>query len=120
MRRLANIARAHLYNGEPTFKLAVCLRGRIRKALRGISKSDATLTLLGCSLEELKAHLESQFLPGMTWKNYGYRGWHVDHARPCASFDLTDSQQQAVCFNYRNLRPMWRFDNQSKGSRVVV
>ena len=40
--------------------------------------------------------------------------WHVDHIRPCASFDLTDKKQQLVCFNWRNLRPMWGAENISK------
>lgn len=40
--------------------------------------------------------------------------WHVDHIRPCASFDLTDKEQQLVCFNWRNLQPLWSSENISK------
>lgn len=70
--------------------------------------------LVGCSTEELVAHLEKHFLPGMTWQNYG-RGhgkWTIDHTRPCASFpDLTDEAQQRECFHFSNMRPMWFVDN---------
>ena len=50
----------------------------------------------------------------MSWDNYGRDGWHVDHIRPCASCDLNDEEQQLVCFNWRNLRPMWAAENISK------
>ena len=50
----------------------------------------------------------------MSWDNYGRDGWHVDHIRSCASCDLNDEEQQLVCFNWRNLRPMWAAENISK------
>jgi len=52
----------------------------------------------------------------MSWDNYGYRGWHIDHIRPCASFDLTDPEQQRECFHYTNLQPLWWQDNLRKGT----
>ena len=61
-------------------------------------------------------HLEKQFQPGMSWDNHGYDGWHVDHIRPCASFDLTDEEQVRKCFHYTNLQPLWAKDNLRKGS----
>jgi hypothetical protein len=93
------------------FKLTDCLRHRIYKSLKGINKSQSTLKLLGCSLEFLKQHLESKFTKGMTWKNYDYNGWHVDHIIPCASFDLSNSEEQRKCFHYTNLQPLWKIDN---------
>ena len=51
----------------------------------------------------------------MTQKNYGE--WHVDHIKPCASFDLTDPKQQEICFHYTNLQPLWAIDNIKKGSK---
>ena len=73
------------------------------------------MALLGCSAEQLRTHLEEKFTDGMSWDNYGYRGWHIDHIRPCASFDLTDPQQQLECFHYTNLQPLWAEDNFKKG-----
>ena len=64
-------------------------------------------------------HLEAQFKPGMTWDNYGLKGWHVDHIRPCASFDLRDPEQQRRCFHYTNLQPLWAEENLKKGSGPV-
>ena len=49
-------------------------------------------------------------------ENYGTFGWHIDHIRPCSSFDLTDLEQQKQCFHYTNLQPLWWFDNIKKSS----
>lgn len=97
------------------FKLAGGLRSRISTTLRGIAtKSKRTIALLGCSVEHLRKHLEKQFATGMTWENYGLKGWHIDHKRPCASFDLTQPEQQRLCFHYTNLQPLWALDNLRK------
>ena len=81
---------------------------------QGAYKSDTTIALLGCTPEQARAHLASQFAPGMSWANRSK--WHIDHIRPCASFDLKDESEQRVCFHYSNLQPMWAADNLSKGS----
>jgi len=96
------------------YRLRGNLRHRVWLALRKHVKSDHTLKLIGCSVDQLKRHLEAQFVDGMSWENYGFKGWHVDHIKPCASFDLRDSFQQAECFHYSNLQPLWAEDNFSK------
>lgn len=99
---------------KPAFKVARSLRRRIYEVVAKGYKSDSTLSLLGCSYEDLLEHLSSQFADGMSWDNYGQ--WHIDHIRPCASFDLLDPEQQAQCFHYTNLQPLWAKDNLSKGA----
>ena len=74
--------------------------------------SESTKKLLGCSIEFLKQHLESQFTDGMNWANYGK--WHIDHILPCASFDKSKPEEQSKCFNYSNLQPLWALDNMCK------
>lgn len=98
-------------------RLACNLRVRIRLALKDAVKSDTTLELLGCSLDEFKRYLESQFIEGMTWENYTYRGWHIDHKKPCAAFDLSNPEECRKCFHYTNLRPLWWTDNLAKSSK---
>jgi len=94
-----------------------CLRSRLTDALKNNIKSKRTLELLGCSIEEFKSHIELQFKEGMTWDNHGHYTWHIDHIRPCASFDLTDPKQQKMCFHYTNMQPLWWIDNLKKGDR---
>lgn len=96
-------------------KIGSCLRSRLRKALKGNVKSKSTISLLGCTIEELKKHLESKFESGMTWDNWTTNGWHIDHIRPIASFDLSDPAQQKEACSYTNLQPLWAEDNLSKG-----
>lgn len=76
------------------------------------------MELIGCELSTLKEHLESQFKPGMSWENYG--DWHVDHIRPCSSFDLTKNEEQQKCFHYSNLQPLWAHENLKKSNFIVV
>jgi len=106
------------------YKLVHVLRSRLQSAIRkGVGSSgkkcDKTLNLLGCSVDELKAHLEKLFQPGMSWDNHGINGWHIDHIRPCASFDLTDPDQQRQCFHWSNLQPLWANDNWAKGGQAA-
>ena len=102
---------------DPMFSIKKNLRNRVWAVLKGLSKSDKTLKLLGCRIEELKKHLENKFEDGMDWNNYGV--WHVDHIIPCANFDLSDPEQQRICFHYTNLQPMWGEKNIQKGSRLI-
>ena len=104
------------YYSDINFRLVNVLRARIREAIKNGYKSAKTIELLGCSIEEVKSHLESQFTEGMTWDNHGE--WHIDHIIPCASFDLTDPEQQKKCFHYTNMQPLWASENISKGDRL--
>lgn len=101
---------------DPAFKILQRCRARLYKAIKGKTKTKRTKDLIGCSPEYLLQHLESQFQDGMTWDNYGE--WHIDHIRPCASFDFTDEKQQKECFNYRNLQPLWAENNFSKSAKI--
>lgn len=97
-------------------------RGRLNDALKrhnGSKKNRPINALIGCTIDELKSYLESQFQPNMTWDNYG-RGmscWHIDHVKPCNEFNLADAEEQRRCFHYTNLQPLWCLDNlrKSKG-----
>ena len=109
---------AYISNKRKTdlaFALTDTLRARLRQALNGTNKSKSTLKLLGCTVEYLIKHLEKQFKPGMTWENRHL--FHIDHIRPCSSFDLTNPKQQSECFNDTNLQPLWAIDNIVKGAK---
>lgn len=110
------------YATDPQYREKVKLLRRLDHALRGTSaRSAATAVILGCDQLELRKHIERQFQPGMTWDNRGkgLLGWQIDHIVPCCRFDLRDEQQQKLCFNYTNLRPLWSVDNLKKGSKNV-
>jgi hypothetical protein len=102
------------------------LRSRIYNAIvrqsadtaRSDRKAMPTMQLVGCTVSELRAHLERQFRPGMRWDNLG--AWHIDHIKPCAAFDLRDPEQQRACFHFTNLQPLWARENLSKSDRIAA
>jgi len=100
------------------YQIKYNLRVRLYKALHRKQKSKTTIQLLGCSIEQLKQHLENQFTKEMSWSNYGE--WEIDHIKPCASFDLSIPEEQARCFHYTNLQPLWEKENIDKGKRNLI
>lgn len=94
------------------FKLAHNLRARLNSAIKNSNKAGSAVEELGCSIEFLKKHLESQFQPGMTWENHGK--WHIDHIKPLAKYTLTDKKQFKEACHYTNLQPLWSTDNLTK------
>jgi len=97
-------------------RLRGALRSRIRHALnfQKVIKSQKTQKLLGCTVEELKQHIETLFQEGMTWDNWGRYGWHIDHIIPISKFNLKDPLEQAKACHYTNLQPLWATDNLKK------
>jgi hypothetical protein len=110
--------RARLQN-DPVFRMLTNYRRRITCALMATGSKAAfrVSKLFGCERHLLIGWLEAGFKPGMTWDNYGRHGWHVDHIRPCAAFDLSDPVQQKKCFHFTNLQPLWASENMSKGQK---
>lgn len=102
---------------DPRYNLEVRARARILVALKKTPKAGTLTVLIGCTVPQLKRHLEGLFLPGMSWDNRNL--WHIDHIRPCALFDLTDPAQQRCCFHYSNLQPLWAEDNLKKADSFV-
>lgn len=100
------------------FRIRNNIRSRINALMRGKNKSKSTFELLGCDVKFYLNYLSENFKKGMTHENYGE--WEIDHIIPCSKFNLTDSAQQLLCFNYKNTRPLWKKDNRSKGNRMAL
>ena len=92
------------------FRLSTGLRSRVCQILQW-SKSQTSFSLLSCSIEEFRKHIESQFQEGMTWENYGE--WELDHIIPIAYF-RNNNPDWKVCFHYLNYQPLWKRRNQIK------
>ena len=82
------------------YRISYRLRIRLHDALDGNYKVGSAVRDLGCSVADLKKHLESKFDPGMTWDNYGRDGWHIDHIIPLAKFNL---QEPSAIFDCQQL-----------------
>jgi len=102
------------YKNDPKYRLSQILRIRLLDALKNkVNKTTSSLSLLGCTLEQCKQYLESQFKPEMNWDNHG-KIWEIDHIKPCDSFDLTDIEHQKQCFHYTNLQPLFKTSDLAK------
>ena len=107
------------YKNDPYFKVVTAMRTRISKLLRqkNVDKNNNFYKYLGCSKDEFIKYFEAKFKEGMSWKNHGE--WHIDHIKPCASFNLLDEEEQKKCFHYTNLQPLWALENLSKGCKFI-
>jgi hypothetical protein len=90
---------------DPQYKITQNLRSRLNQVFKNSRKLYHTIKLLGCSPQFLKDWLEYQFYDGMSWENYGTH-FCIDHVRPIASFDITNEEEQKICFNWKNLAPL--------------
>lgn len=106
-------------NNDANFKLYSLVTTRIYIALKGYmsSKNSSTSEIIGCSIAFYRRWIEHQFTPEMNWDNHG-EYWHIDHVRPCASFNLADNKEFKSCFNWRNVRPVQKRINLSKNDKI--
>jgi len=102
--------------------LSTMVNTRLRKQRGRVGKSAKTELLLGCTVEDFMGYIESKWMPGMSWENWGARrnSWHLDHIRPCASFDLSLAEEQRECFHFTNYQPLWARENIRKGANYHV
>jgi len=108
--------RKEQYASDPSYRLRIDSRRLIRDELKkGNSTVGPAEKLLGCTIDEARNHIASQFQDGMTWENWSQYGWHLDHIKSLASFNLEDPKQLAAAYHYTNLQPLWWQDNLKKG-----
>lgn len=94
------------------------LNQRIKEAFlsKSLRKDNSTLEYVGCSLDILKKWFIFLFEENMNFDNYGK--WHIDHIKPCCSYDFSKNEDIKECFNWRNLRPCWGEENLKKNSQI--
>jgi len=98
---------------NPNLKIGHNVRIRMYQVLKGISKHEPTLKLLGCSIKDYKLYLESKFDENMSWDNYGTY-WEIDHIKCLYKFDFTQYTQQMEAFNFTNTQPLESTENRKK------
>jgi len=106
---------------DPMFRLTMNIRNRVRQYIKSkgikLSVTSSTYEMIGCTPQELREYIESKFVDGMSWDNYGFDGWHLDHIVPLAS---VNNREEIIKLNhYTNLQPLWAIDNLKKGARIL-
>jgi Uri superfamily endonuclease len=117
LRAVRNKLRKHKRNTDPVYALEERIRGLIGSSVKrmGYTKRARTYEILGCSFDVFAAHLERQFIKGMTWGNRS--DWHIDHIQPMAS---AKTEADVIALNhFTNLRPLWAADNLAKSDTIT-
>ena len=110
---------------DPDYAMKKRLRNNLLSAVKKQPKCHnrkpaSIFELLGCNLQEFKTYFESKFVNGMTWELFCNSDViHIDHIIPCYNFDLSDIDQAKECFHYTNLQPLWKWENLSKGYKII-
>jgi hypothetical protein len=74
------------------------------------------LDMLGCTRIEFKQYIIDNLLKGMTLENFGE--WEMDHTIPISSFKFESLDEIKTCFNFKNIKPMWKNDNRHKFNKI--
>ena len=101
---------------DPLFKLTCNLRNLIKNSLtkQGYTKKSKTYEIIGIRFEDFKLYIESKFVEGMSWENYGE--WHLDHIIPISS---AKNEKELILLNkYTNFQPLWAIDNIRKSNSL--
>jgi len=99
------------------YKYIIIWRSLLRNYLVRINKGkkDKTINLLGYTHEQLKFHIEKQFVADMCWDNYGEK-WQIDHI--IQIFLFKEDTPANIVNSLENLRPLDKFKNLSRGKEI--
>jgi len=91
----------------------------IWRTLHGHKRGRSWQSILGYTINDLKRHLESLFVEGMSWNNFGE--WHIDHIIPKSFFqyEKPEDVEFQYCWSLDNLQPLWAIDNQIKSNQIT-
>jgi hypothetical protein len=99
-----------------TFKLRKRLSLRMKETKFG-SKDSNFFLIVGLRPPELREYISNKFEEGMTWENYGYDTWHIDHIIPLSS--AKSKEEFYKLWHYTNLQPLWKDDNLEKSNKLL-
>lgn len=113
------VRHAERYRSDTAYALQVKARAMLTRVLKAVGrpKDFVTFEKIGYTHEKLKERLEVNFTKGMTWRNFGE--WEIDHTIPVSYFASKGEKRPEVINALCNLRPMWSYDNRSKGSKYA-
>lgn len=94
------------------------LNHRISESLKSMNnkKTNKTKQYIGCEISFFRTWIQYQFQQNMSWNNYGE--WHLDHVKPCSSYNLNNNNDVLECFNWKNYQPLWSKDNLIKSDKI--
>lgn len=126
--RKENRDKVRAYAKNPRQRMLKSVRKRLKDFMR--TKDQNYSKDVGKTKKELVEYLESLWVDGMSWDNYGagedfkHEGvWHIDHRIPLSKWDsdkhlLPEYFEGMSPNHYFNLQPLWGKENISKSNKV--
>lgn len=107
------------YATDDNFKTLILCRSMLQRTLKATNSTKDTRTkeMLGYCNEQLKESIESKFLEGMSWNNYG--DWHIDHIYPVSRYIKDGVEDPSIINALDNLIPMWAEHNMEKSEKTL-
>ena len=109
------------FKTNPKYKLRKNISNLIRISLKRNKGGYHWENLVGYTLQDLKKHLEKQFIDGMSWEKFLKGEIHIDHIIPISVFNFTKPEHLDFkrCFALSNLQPLWAIENLQKGTKLT-
>jgi hypothetical protein len=103
------------YYKNPLYRFRRKMTSSVRRAIkRGYNKNSMIYVVLGADWFSVRTHIESQFVNGMSWENFGE--WHMDHILPLS---LAKTEEELVkLLHYTNIQPLWGMENIKKSNII--
>lgn len=117
-----NLKDLNRYKTDESFRLLKVLRKRFKSVFNEKEFSKNVEIITGCTIMQLKNHLESQFKNGMTWDNYGKDGiWEIDHIIPISLLSIPKNRSKMhLIFHYQNYQPLLKTENIIKSNNLGI
>ena len=93
------------YQTDMQFKLKKQFESKLNRLFTDNDVTESSKELIGLTIPEFRSYLETKFLPGMSFENYGTE-WQFQRVVPFCDFNLTDPEQAKQCNHYTNIRPL--------------
>lgn len=136
IRESKNKYKANKRKNNICFRLGEIVGGHIYKALKnsGTAKTGRSWDKLNYTKDDLKFHIESQFVYWMNWNNHGLYcaenwdindentwKWQIDHIIPHSKlpYDNLDHINFKICWHLKNLRPLIAIQNTKDSARPI-
>jgi len=102
---------------DPLYDVSRTVRNLIKCSIyhKGYTKKSRTFEILGCTFEEFKIRIESQWEDWMRWDNHGLYngkenyGWDFDHIVPLSSAQCEEDIYRLN--HYSNIQPLCSYVN---------
>ena len=101
-------------HNDPVLNQRMNLRSILSNAMRGKCFGPTQERIIGCTYQQFRDHIESQFTDDMSWDNYG--DWELHHIVPASKG--TDMSLLELLFNFNNIVPLSKSRNAEIGDSI--